>query len=589
MKTQQIRKTFLDFFKKRGHQIVASSSLMPADPTVLFTTAGMQQFSPYLSGEAEPPYRRVASVQKCFRTSDIDAVGDDFHHTFFEMLGNWSFGDYFKKEAIEMAVELLTKEFKIDKERLWVTVFRGEQGISKDEESVKYWQENDIPLERIKEFGSEDNFWGPVGTTGPCGPCSEIHYDRGEEFKTGQCDLPHCGPNCQCRRFVEIWNLVFMEYNKTVDGRFEKLPAKNVDTGAGLERLACVLQNTKSNFETDLFLPIISKIESLSKFSYSQQIKAYRIIADHVRGICFLIAEGILPSKEDRGYVLRRLIRRAMRDGRIIEAGKHFLIPTAQTVINSFQEIYPELKSRQTEILTIIQNEEEKFNKTLNEGLKKFEKIITKLNIKIIPAKEAFHLYDTYGFPLELTKELAEERGLMVEERGFKKEFVKHQAISRAGAEKKFGGAGDWGEKVAPHHTATHLLQAALRQVLGGHVQQTGSDLTPERLRFDFIHPRKLTEQEIKQVEDLVNQKIKDNLTVKIEEMSYEEAVESGALAFFREKYPKIVKVYGIGNFSREICAGPHVRQTGEIKKFKIIKTETSGLGVQRIKAVVDG
>ncbi|MGC9049245.1 MAG: alanine--tRNA ligase, partial [Patescibacteria group bacterium] len=570
MKARQIRQSFLDFFKEKAHQIVASSSLIPADPTVLFTSAGMQQFVPYLSGEVEPPYRRAASCQKCFRTSDIDRVGDESHHTFFEMLGNWSFGDYFKEEAIEMALELLMINYHLPLDRLWVTVFKGERNIPKDEESIKFWQKNGISRDRIKEFGTEDNFWGPVGFSGPCGPCSEIHYDRGEKFRTSECDIKGCGPNCHCGRFVEIWNLVFMEYNKTKDGKFEKLPAKNVDTGAGLERLACVLQKTKSNFETDLFLPIIQKIESLSKTSYSQQPKAYRIIADHIRGICFLIADGVLPSKEDRGYVLRRIIRRAMRYSKFLELGKQFLIPIAQVVIDQYKDIYPELQSRQTDILTVIQNEEERFSKTLGEGLKRFEKIVSRIDMnlppvsRIIPSQEVFHLYDTYGFPFELTKELAEERGLGVSKEDFEKEFSKHQEISRAGVKKKFGGVGEWGEKVAPHHTATHLLHSALRQVLGKHVHQAGSDLTPERLRFDFTHPKKLSNEEIKKVEEIVNQKIKENLLVKMEEMPYEEAIKSGALAFFKEKYSPEVFVYSIGDFSREVCAGPHVKRTLE-------------------------
>jgi alanyl-tRNA synthetase len=506
------------------------------------------------------------------------------------MLGNWSFGDYFKEEAIEWALELLISKFQIPISKLWVTVFKGEKEIPRDEESIKIWQKFKIPKEKIKEFGMADNFWGPVSSTGPCGPCTEIYFDRGKEFQKEKCDIEGCGPNCHCGRFVEIWNLVFMEYNKTKEGKFEKLPKKNVDTGLGLERATAVFQKKESNFETELFLPIIKNLESLAKVPYNQQKKAYRIIADHIRAICFLIADGVLPTKEDRGYVLRRILRRAIRFGKLIEVPKNFLIPLAKTVIEEYKDIYKELKTQETDILTVIQNEEEKFNRTLNEGLKRFEKVVKltlEKNKEYLPVEEVFHLYDTYGFPFELTKELAEERGLKVDEEEFKKRFIKHQEISRAGAEKKFGGVGEWGEKVAPHHTATHLLQAALRKVLGEHVKQVGSDLTPERLRFDFTHSKKLTTEEIKKVEEIVNQKIKEDLLVEMEEMPFEEAIKSGALAFFKERYPKIVKVYTIGDFSREVCAGPHVKRTSEIGEFKIIKTETIGAGIQRIKAIV--
>jgi alanyl-tRNA synthetase len=600
MDSKKIRKVFLEFFKKKGHEIVPSSSLIPADPTVLFTSAGMQQFIPYLSGEVEPPYYRAASVQKCFRTSDIDKVGDESHHTFFEMLGNWSFGDYWKKEAIEWAIELLTSKFKIPISKIWVTVFKGEDKIPKDEEAIKIWQSYGIPKERIKEFGMEDNFWGPITEEGVCGPCSEIHYDRGEEFKVGKCSLSGCGPNCSCGRFVEIWNLVFMEYNREVKGEtyeYTFLPAKNIDTGAGLERLAAVLQNKKSNFETDLFLPIIKEIEKISEINYDSQPKSYRIIADHIRASCFLIADGVLPSKEDRGYILRRILRRAIRYGNLIKTKKGFLIPLANLVIENYKEIYPELIQRKNDILTVIQQEEEKFEKTLQSSLKLFEKIVSKISQsgeKVISGEDAFHLYDTYGFPIELTEELALERGLTVDKDGFKQCFLKHQEISRVGSVKKFGGHDiesvkdeEARIKMTRLHTATHLLHSALRQVLGSHVQQAGSDINPERLRFDFTHPKKLTPEEIKKVEEIVNQKIKEGLEVKVEEMSYEEAIKSGALAFFKERYPKIVKVYSIGDFSKEICAGPHVKNTKELGQFKIIKEESCMANVRRIKAIL--
>ena len=522
MEGKKIRKVFLDFFVKRGHQIVQSSSLIPADPTVLFTSAGMQQFIPYLSGRIEPPYRRVVSVQKCFRTSDIDKVGDESHHTFFEMLGNWSFGDYWKKEAVEWALELLISNFQLPISKLWVTVFKGEQGIPRDEEAIRIWQSFGIPKEKIKEFGMGDNFWGPITEEGPCGPCSEIHYDRGEKFRIGKCDLDGCGPNCSCGRFVEIWNLVFMQYNRKVKTKSKNqksyeylpLPAKNIDTGAGLERLAAVLQNKKSNFETDLFLPIIKKIDEFSEISYDLQARSYRIIADHIRAASFLIADGILPSKEDRGYILRRILRRAIRYGNLIKAKKGFLIPLANLVIENYQEIYPELHQKRNDVLTVIQQEEEKFEKTVDRGLKEIEKL---LKIKKIGGKEAFYLYETYGFPLELTGEILKERGIEIEEKEFFEAFKQHQEISRAGVKKKFGGHNieeikdqEAKTKMTRFHTATHLLHAALRQVLGTHVQQAGSDINPERLRFDFTHPNKLTPEQIKKVEEIVNQKIKE-------------------------------------------------------------------------------
>jgi len=604
MESKEIRNLFLEFFRKRGHKVVPSSSLIPADSTVLFTSAGMQQFIPYLSGKTIPPYRRATSIQKCFRTSDIDNVGDVSHHTFFEMLGNWSFGDYWKKEAIEWALELLTSEFQLPISKLWVTVFKGEDTIPKDEEAINLWLKAGIPKERIKEFGLKENFWGPIGEEGPCGPCSEIHFDRGEEFRSQDCSLKDCGPNCSCGRFVEIWNLVFMQYSRqliTNDKQqkiyqYVSLPAKNIDTGAGLERLASIFQKTKSNFETDLFLPIIKKIEELSSSTYSQNHKPYRIIADHLRGVCFLISEGLLPSKEERGYILRRIIRRAIRYGNLIKARVGFLIPLANLIIENYQGIYPELCQKKNDILTVIQQEEEKFEKTLVRGLKEFEKIIlrTDQKSKIIAGEDAFHLYETFGFPLELTEELAQERGLKIDQDGFKSSFLKHQDISRVGAIKKFGGHNieniqdeESKIKMTKLHTATHLLHAALRQVLGNHVHQAGSDINPERLRFDFTHPNKLTIEEIKKIEEIVNQKIKEGLEVKKQEMSYEEAIKSGALAFFKERYPKIVKVYSIGDFSKEICAGPHVKNTSELGQFKIIKEEACMANVRRIKAIL--
>ncbi len=599
MVSSSLRKGFLDFFEKRGHKIVLSSSLIPSDPSVLLTSAGMQQFVLYLTGEKKPIQdfgtRHLASCQKCFRALDIDEVGDDVHHTFFEMLGNWSIGQdskagYFKKGAIKYALEFFVNTLGLDRDRFWITIFKGEKNIPEDKESKKIWKEVGIPEERIKEFGLEDNFWGPTGKTGPCGPNSEIHYDRGKEFGCGN---PECGPNCShCKRFVELWNLVFMEYFKDEKGNYQLLPQKNVDTGIGFERLVAVLQKKDSGYETDLFWPIIQEIEKFSNKKYKEERKNSRIIADHIRGAVFLISEEIFPSNVERGYVLRRVLRRAIRYGKLLNLPKNFLIPLAQRVIEVYKDIYPELKSQETDILTVIQNEEEKFEKTLTEGLSQFEKLL-KLKIKseklkIISGDEAFNLYQSYGFPLELTEELAKERGFKVAKEDFLEAQKKHQEISRAGAEKKFGGVGEeTGYESVKLHTATHLLHSALRQVLGEHVKQMGSDITPQRLRFDFSHPQKMTDKEIKKVEEKVNQKIKEDLEVKKEEMTYEKAIKLGTLAFFREKYPPIVTVYSMGNFSKEICAGPHVRRTSELGQFKIVKEESSGSGVRRIRGIL--
>jgi len=592
MDSNTLRKKFLYFFKKRGHKIIPSSSLIPQDKTVLLTSAGMQQLIPYLSGKenvlSKFGTRHLASVQKCFRTLDIEEVGDDTHHTFFEMLGNWSIGEdsekgYFKKGAIEMALDFFIKELGLEKEKLWVTVFKGEKNIPKDVESIKIWEKFGIPRKRIREFGLKDNFWGPVGETGPCGPCSEIHYDRGAKFGCGQ---KRCGPNCEkCQRFIELWNLVFMEYTKEKDNSFKKLSQRNVDTGIGFERLVAVLQEKNSAYETDLFSDIIKKLEEISGINYIEQKRIFRIIADHIRGAVFLIADGVLPSNLERGYVLRRVIRRAIRYGKVLGLANNFVFPIAEKVINKYCGFYPELKSKKEDIITVIQKEEEKFERTLEKGLKELDKKLAK---GFVSGKEAFYLYETYGFPLELTEEIVRERGIKLEKQSFFREMEKHKQISRAGAKRKFGGIGrEAGEKETKLHTATHLLHQALREVLGKHVRQMGSDINSERLRFDFSHPSKLTEEQIKKVEEIVNQKIKEDLEVKKEIMSLEDAIKSGALAFFKEKYPKVVSVYSIGNFSKEICGGPHVKRTSELGEFKIIKEESSGAGVRRIRAIL--
>lgn len=602
MNSGEIRQNFLDFFEKKGHKIVPSSSLIPSDPTVLFTTAGMQIFSPYLAGEKDVlkdfKTRHLASCQKCFRTNDIEKIGDDTHHTFFEMLGNWSIGEdkktgYFKEGAIKYAWEFVIKKLKLDKDKIWITIFKGNRDIPKDEESKEIWMKLGVPEERIREFGEEDNLWGPVKDIGPCGPTSEIHYDRGEEFCCGD---KNCGPNCpKCKRIIELWNLVFMEYKKEEDGSFKPLPYRNVDTGAGFERIVAVLQNKPSSYETDLFEPIIKEIEKISSINYSEKKEDFRVLADHIRASVFLISEGMVPSNLERGYILRRLLRRAICASKSLNLKEKSIILLAQEVINIYKGIYPELQSKQSEILTILDNEEEKFGKSLMIGIGVTG---STFNVGDITGEKAFDIYQTYGCPLETIEKIAKEKGKkIINKESFYEAQKKHQEISRAGAEKKFGGVGKEATYEATKlHTATHLLQAALRKVLGEEVHQMGSDITSERLRFDFSFNRKMAPEEIKKVQDIINQKIKENLIVKREEMEYGEAIESGALAFFKEKYPDKVSVYSTVSpsntsgqvFSREICAGPHVKKTSELGKIKIIKEESSGAGIRRIRAILE-
>ena len=618
----KLRQKFLDFFENRRHKVVPSSSLLPpsGDASVLFTTAGMQQFSLYLSGEKDVledfGTRHLISCQKCFRSDDIEEVGDDTHNTFFEMLGNWSIGqdkdgNYFKEGAIKYALEFFVDELGLDKNRFYITIFRGNKNISKDEESEKIWLENGIPKERIKEFGEEDNLWGPVGEIGVCGPNSEIHYDRGEEFGCGRKD---CGPNCsKCQRFVELWNLVFMQYHRRIKNQKSKiktsqeplyeyvaLPQKNVDTGIGFERLLAVLQGKSSAYETDLFWPVIQEIEKISSKKYNEEKKIFRILADHLRGAAFLISEGVLPSNLTQGYVLRRILRRSIRYAKVLNLPKDWYVSPVKKISEIYGEVYSQVRTKETDIITVIQKEEEKFAKTLEKGLKEFKVQSSKFKVqnqnlksKIIPGEIVFDLYQSYGFPLEMTKELAEEENLKIDESGFLKEFKKHQEISRAGAKKKFkGGLADVREETIKLHTAAHLLLESLRRVLGNHVYQKGSNINAERLRFDFSHPDKLTDEEKQKVEDLVNEQIQKNLPVSFKEMALEDAKKIGAMGVFEAKYGKKVKVYTIGKgdnvFSREICGGPHVKNTSELGKFKIKKEQSSGAGVRRIKAVLD-
>ena len=601
MTSTELRQKFLKFFEKKGHKIAPSSSLLPTDPSVLFTTAGMQQFSLYLSGEKDVlkdfGTRYLTTCQKCFRSDDIEEIGDDTHNTFFEMLGNWSIGQdekgyYFKEEAIKYALEFLVDELGLNENRFYITIFKGtphhpaetggagqDKDIPRDNESEKIWLKQGIPKERIKEFGEEDNLWGPVGETGICGPCSEIHYDRGEEFG---CNRKDCGPNClHCQRFMEIWNLVFMEYDKAQNGKYKSLPQRNVDTGMGFERICSILQKKSSVCETDLFLPIIQEIEKKCSKKYEREKRIFRILADHLRGASFLISEGIVPSNLGREYILRRILRRSIRYAKVLNLTENWYVEPIKKISEIYKGIYPEVKSKETDILTIIQKEEEKFEKTLEKGLKETTSIITKGDIS---GRQAFDLYQSYGFPIEMTKELAKEHNRQVDEKGFEQALKKHQEISRAGKEKKFGGGGEFSPR---HHTATHLLHSALRKILGNQIKQMGSDITSERLRFDFSFDRKLTLEEIKKIEDLVNQKIKQDLEVKKQKMSYENAVKAGALAFFKERYPEKVTVYSINDFSKEICAGPHIKRTSELGQFKIIKQESSSAGIRRIKAIL--
>ena len=582
--SQELRDAFLNFFKEKGHEVVPSSSLIPADPTSLFTSAGMQQFVPYLSGEVEPPYKTACSVQKCLRVDDVEEVGDSTHHTFFEMLGNWSFGDYFKEGAIDYALEFLIDVCEIPKEKLRVSIFKGEDGISRDDEAERLWIERGFPKEEISEYDSSDNFWGPVATTGPCGPCSEIFVDR-----TGESCGPDCHPNDDCGRFVEVWNLVFMEYNKDSSGNLTKLKQQNVDTGIGFERLLSLLWQVDSNYDTDLFSEIIKRLEERSGRSYENEIRRFRTICDHLRASCFLISDGVRPSNTDRGYILRMLLRRVLRHLSHLDASPEDII---DVVVTTYSGFYPELEGIIDEIISVIRSEDEKFGKALRRGEKEFEKIAKEKGK--ISGEDAFNLYQSYGFPLELISEMADEKGIEIDREGYQDSMEKHKEASRKGAEKKFGGVGiDQLEneedilKATKLHTATHLLQAALREVLGNHVQQMGSNVSPERLRFDFSHKGAMSIKEKERVEELVNEHVHRGLSVSKEQMLYTEAIESGVLAFFKEKYPEMVNVYSIGDVSRELCGGPHVANTKDLGIFKIIKEESVGAGTRRIKATL--
>lgn len=585
MTANDLRQQFLNFFKSQGHAIIDSASLIPEnDPTVLFTTAGMHPLVPYLLGEKHPAGTRLASVQKCIRTGDIDEVGDSTHLTFFEMLGNWSLGDYFKQESIDYSWQFLTDPsyLGLDASRLAVSVFVGDNDAPFDQVSYDHWLTKGLAPERIAKLGKADNWWGPAGQTGPCGPDTEIFYWVGTLPAPANFDPEDKG-------WVEIWNNVFMAYRKEADGSFSELAQKNVDTGMGLERVLCILNGVSDIYQTELFSSAIEILESLSGKKYSENLKSFRIIADHIRAAVMIIGDqhGVIPSNTDQGYVVRKLIRRAVRFSHQLGFREHLASNLGKIFIDFFAPIYPEIASNRSNISVIIMEEELKFEKTLANGLKEFNKFSQNLS-----GSEAFHLYQSFGFPLEMTVELAAEKGLEVDQDSFNQELAKHQDLSRTASAGKFkGGLADAGEETTKLHTATHLLQAALRQVLGPHIFQKGSNITAERLRFDFSHPDKMTPEQIKQVEDIVNQAIKQALPVAYKEVSLEEARAMNALGVFESKYNDRVKVYTMGDddhfFSREICGGPHVTNTSELGSFKILKEEASSAGVRRIKAVV--
>ena len=592
MTSGELRSMWLNFFKSKGHAVIPSASVIPEnDPTVLFTTAGMHPLVPYLLGSKHPAGTRLTDVQKCIRTGDIDEVGDASHLTFFEMLGNWSLGDYFKKEMIAWSWEFLTSPeyLGLDKDKLAFTVFEGEGDIPRDEEAANYWMENGVKKENIYFLPREHNWWGPAGQTGPCGPDTEMFIIK---------DQPPCGPNCSpacsCGRFLEIWNDVFMQYNKTADGQYVPMAKKNVDTGMGLERTVCTLNSCKTVYETDAFTGIIAKISELSGKHYDDDeatTRAFRIVADHLRTSTFIMGDphGVSPSNVDQGYVLRRLIRRAVRFGMELGMQEGFTAEIGKVVIDQYAEVYPELKQNEAFVLEQFKLEETRFARTLRQGEREFEKAVSRMGeSKVIDGMVAFNLYATYGFPIEMTRELAKEHGLTVDEAGFEKHFAEHQKSSHAGAEQRFkGGLADSSAQSARLHTATHLLHAALRRVLGDEVAQKGSNITPERLRFDFSFGRKVTKDELAQVEALVNEWIKADVPVVMTETTVEEAKKEGAIGLFESKYGERVRMYTMGEYSKEICGGPHASHTGELVSFKIQKEESSSAGVRRIKAVI--
>ena len=584
MKAIEIRNKYLNFFKNHGHVVIPSAPLIPEnDPSVLFTTAGMQPLVPYLLGEPHPAGTRLTDYQKCVRTNDIDEVGDNRHLTYFEMLGNWSLGDYFKEESIQMSYDFLTKELGIPVEKLSVTCFAGDEDCARDEVTASCWKKAGIPEERIYYFGKDDNWW-IAGETGPCGPDTEMFYDTGKP----KCS-PECNPSCGCGKYVEIWNNVFMEFYKDENGKYSKLKQHNVDTGLGLERMAMLLQGKETPFETELFTPIMDKLVELEKVD---NIASRRIVAEHLRSSMMIICDGGRPSNVDRGYILRRLIRRMVRHMNKLQISLDELSTLIDINVENLKEMYPALEANKETIKNVILEEKDKFVKTLEKGEKEFAKEVGQVKEQgenIVPGKVVFRLYDTYGFPPEVTEELATENGMKIDKEGFDKLFKEHQEKSRAGSEQKFkGGLASTGEMETKYHTATHLLNAALKQVLGSHVHQRGSNITAERMRFDFSHPAKMTDEEKQKTEDLVNEWITEAIPVEHLEMKKDDAIKMGAEAMFIEKYGDIVSVYKIGDVSIELCGGPHVSNTSELGHFKIKKEESSSSGIRRIKAILD-
>jgi len=589
MKAIEIRNKYLDFFKRHGHAVIPSAPLIPEnDPSVLFTTAGMQPLVPYLLGEKHPEGTRLTDFQKCLRTNDIDEVGDNRHLTYFEMLGNWSLGDYFKEESIAMSFEFLTKELGIPVEKLSVTCFAGDEDCQRDEVTASCWKKAGIPEDRIYYFGKDDNWW-IAGEEGPCGPDTEMFYDTGKP----KCS-ENCNPSCGCGKYVEIWNNVFMEFFKTKDGKYTKLKQHNVDTGLGLERMTMLLQGKETPFDTELFKPVMDKLQELA--GENDSIESRRIVSEHLRSSMMIIQDGGLPSNVDRGYILRRLIRRMVRHLRKLQINLNELGELIDLNIDTLKEMYPELHQNSNKIKSVIIEEKDKFEKTLERGEREFNKIVNRMKNDgkdTISGQDLFTLYETYGFPPEVTQDLAREAGLKVDTTEFDKLFKEHQEKSRMGSEQKFkGGLAGTGEQEVRYHTATHLLNAALKVILGKDVHQKGSNITPERMRFDFSCDHKLTDDEKKKVEDLVNEWIAQGLDVKCEEMKKDAAIKSGAECMFIEKYPDIVTVYSIGNdketVSKELCGGPHVKNTSELGHFKIKKEEASSAGVRRIKAILE-
>lgn len=589
MKAIEIRNKYLDFFKRHGHAVIPSAPLIPEnDPSVLFTTAGMQPLVPYLLGEKHPEGTRLTDFQKCLRTNDIDEVGDNRHLTYFEMLGNWSLGDYFKEESIAMSFEFLTKELGIPVEKLSVTCFAGDKDCQRDEVTASCWKKAGIPEDRIYYFGKDDNWW-IAGEEGPCGPDTEMFYDTGKP----KCS-ENCNPSCGCGKYVEIWNNVFMEFFKTKDGKYTKLKQHNVDTGLGLERMTMLLQGKETPFDTELFKPVMDKLQELA--GENDSIESRRIVSEHLRSSMMIIQDGGLPSNVDRGYILRRLIRRMVRHLRKLQINLNELGELIDLNIDTLKEMYPELHQNSNKIKSVIIEEKDKFEKTLERGEREFNKIVNRMKNEgqdTISGQDLFTLYETYGFPPEVTQDLAREAGLKVDTTEFDKLFKEHQEKSRMGSEQKFkGGLAGTGEQEVRYHTATHLLNAALKVILGKDVHQKGSNITPERMRFDFSCDHKLTDEEKKKVEDLVNEWISRGLDVKCEEMKKDDAIKSGAECMFIEKYPDIVTVYSIGNdketVSKELCGGPHVKNTSELGYFKIKKEEASSAGVRRIKAILE-